>query len=422
MKHSHSLRHAGIALLSMGPSFAFPFILSSFLGKEEADSFFLATAVSLILVNILGNTIEVHTVVQVGRIIARDHSVIRRDLSVYRRRVFLFTFASVICIGALLIWLYAYLTVGSEHSDFLVLAPVLLFVPLFGGLASTYTGEVIAAGKQSAAVSIQSLRNFFPMVAVLAIPSISLLSLAITMILGESLRLLLSVIFARSIALRTDAGNKRNLNTNGLITQSISTSTSQAGPVTDRSFLATAPTGSLTAYELADKLFFAAVQFLSLSLLLSRLRHWAGLRSLTIVQARALIYKDLILLTAISAGLGIVGILGLRFIGSFGVLPDAWNTGLVWAQILLLALPFAMVNMAGARLLVVADEQRTLMVIACSSTVFTIILDALLFVVLGAIGIPIATTIVRVALAAAYLVILTRVIGRVAGTDRIGGL
>ena len=68
-----------------------------------------------------------------------------------------------------------------------------------------------------------------------------------------------------------------DLPTRGLPWQSASALTAQGGPVTDRMFLTAAPAGSLSAYEMADKLFFAATQFLNLGFLVRRLSGWSRL-------------------------------------------------------------------------------------------------------------------------------------------------
>lgn len=400
----------------MLPGFALPFVLSAVVGQNVSDPFFLAVSVALVLSNVLGNTIELNSVVQFGRALSRSGSISRSELRAYRRKIRIFAAIATVTVGPALICIYFFSMVPEKRLDFVTVAVISLVVPLLGGEASSRSGHLMACNKQEIAILLQSMRSVLPLLLVLSWPTVALAFVAASMVLGEFLRLLVLSVLTRRLML-APRGARAPLATRGLVIQSLSTSAAQFGPVADRMFLSSAPSGSVTAYELADKLFFAGVQFLNLSFLVSHVRGWAQLRAVEPVEGRRRVKRDFGLLILFSGSASGVAILLLQFAPLGITVPTEWKVGLLWAQILLLSLPMALVSMACSRLLVVADRQHLLLWFASSTTLVTVGLDFVAYQLLGPLGIPIAAVCVRTLMAIAQVFVTWKYLVPVMGTD-----
>lgn len=406
----------GVAILAMLPGFALPFVLTAVLGQHGSDPFFLAISVSLVLCNVLGNTIEMHSLVQVGRIRAQGGSLDRKQMRRYRRKIRVFTGVATLIGGPALIGIYYATIVPEQRLQFLMVSILALAIPLIGGEASSRSGQLIACGNQATAILLQAMRSLAPLCLLLIWPSASLLSLAASMVLGETVRLLLLSAVARRLEASSGTG-ELVLETRGLITQSVSTSAMQSAPVADRIFLSGAPAGSVSSYELADKVFFAGVQFLNLSYLVSLVRNWSELRSVPALVGFRTLRRDLMGLTAVTVGASLIAVLCLQLAPQFVDIPSQWSQGLAWAQLVLISLPMVMLSMACSRLLVVADRQGVLLWFATCVTLATVAIDWLFFSLMGPIGIPLASVCVRAITATVYLAVTFRCLRSVVGAD-----
>ncbi|TQJ59916.1 hypothetical protein FBY30_2173 [Arthrobacter sp. SLBN-83] len=411
-----TLRGSAVAIVSMLPGFAFPFITSAVIGQAKSDPFFLAVSVALVLSNVFGNTVEMHSVVQIGRITSTGGTIYRTQIKRYRQKVRKFTLLSIGLCGPVLVGLYAARATQETAYQFAGIAAIALLVPIIGGEASTRSGQLIAQGRHEIAIMLQAMRSLFPLVFVLLVPGAPLWSLASVMVAGECTRLILVAVAVPRPDVR-GGGSPLMLDSRGLSQQSLSTATMQAAPIADRLFLSGAPVGSITSYELADKVFFAGVQFLNLSHLIGRMKAWVGLREVSVLQATAALRRDLIVLVAASAGAGVLAIAGLFLVSTLSIVPLAWREGLGWAQILLLSLPGTLVSMACSRLLIVADRQKVLLVFSSVVTVTTILSDMLFFTLFGAIGIPVAAAIIRSVTAAIYVGVMWRYLKPTLGSE-----
>lgn len=400
----------------MLPGFLLPFVLTVILGPRVSDPFFLAVSVSLILTNVLANTIELNSVVQIGSVRARTGNISRRAVRRYRRRVRKFAVASTLLGGGILISVYSISILPENRLSFVVVAAIALAIPLVGAEASTRSGQLIACGRQEIPILMQAARSLLPLLVVIIVPSASAYILALSMVAGEVIRLAVLHLLAARVEAPA-VGATTTLETRGLIVQSISTSAVQLAPVADRMFLSGAPTGSLSAYELADKIFFAGAQFLNLSYLVRRVHRWSGLRSVPRPQGDQLLRRDLTVLIGFSVASSVLAAAGLGLLQALVPLPKEWEQGLYWSQWILISLPFALFSMACSRLLVVAGRQNLLLWFAGSITVSTFLADWVLFSLFGATGIPIAGVIVRVLTAVGYAVVTLRSIKAVIGAD-----
>lgn len=411
-----------VAMTAMLPGFVLPFVLTAVLGQKVSDPFFLATSVALVLTNILGNTIEVNSVVQFGRIRVRNGSLSGKELRRYQWVIRKFTVLSTILGGSALIGVYCLAIRPEQRSDFLVVALLTLALPILGGEASSRSGQLISHGKQEVPILLQSLKAALPLLLVLVWGGAPLIAIALSFVLGEAIRLVVLLRVAKglhSLGAPTDdkPSTERKLETRGLITQSLSTSTVQLAPVADRMFLSNAPTGSLSAYELADKIFFAGVQFLNLSYLVRRVSKWSGLRSTPSEVGFRLLRRDFFFLFLLSGSASVVAVGLLQVLPFLLPVPEEWHLGLFWSQILLISLPVTVISMACSRLLVVADRQSLLLWFALTITLLTVLLDWILYAVLGPIGIPIASVTIRVLTAVTYVIVTWRCLGPIVGAD-----
>lgn len=405
-----------IAILAMLPGFLLPFVLTVILGPQVSDPFFLAISVSLILTNILGNTVELNSIVQIGRVSARTGTISRRAVRQYRRQVRKFLTVTSLLGGATLITVYSVSILPQNLSSFVTVAVIALAIPLVGGEASTRSGQLIACGRQHIPILMQSARSLAPLLVVIVWPTASAYILVGSMVTGEIIRLVVLHFLAVRVE-KTDFSDAVTLETRGLQVQSISTSAVQLAPVADRMFLSSAPTGSLSAYELADKVFFAAAQFLNLGYLVGRVQRWSGLRSAPRSEGVRNLRRDLMVLMGVSAASSVLAVAILFLLQALVQLPEEWQQGLQWSQWILLSLPFALVSMACSRLLVVAGRQNLLLWFAASIAATTILADWILFSFLGAIGILAAGVIVRLLASVVYVLVTLRCIKPVMGMD-----
>jgi peptidoglycan biosynthesis protein MviN/MurJ (putative lipid II flippase) len=74
-------------------------------------------------------------------------------------------------------------------------------------------------------------------------------------------------------------------------------------------------------------------------------------------------------------------------------------------------------NVVGTRLLVVARRQRWMLGIATATAVLNAVLDTLLFVLLGPIGIVVSTLLLRWTMAGVYLVLLRTAVPQTIGYE-----
>lgn len=405
-----------LAIVAMLPGFALPFVLSAAVGQKASDPFFLAVSVALVLSNVVGNTIELNSVVQFGRALSLSGSISRSELRSFRRKIRIFALLAVLAVGPVLIGVYFVTLPSHSRVEFLTVAAITLAVPLIGGEASSRSGHLIACRKQELAIFMQSMRSVVPLLLVLVWPAAPLAFVAASMVLGELIRLLVLSLLSRNLNV-APRGALAPLATKGLVTQSLSTSTVQLSPVADRMFLSNAPIGSLTAYELADKVFFAGVQFLNLGFLVNRVRMWSHLRSMNTFEGKRHLRRDFKILLGFSAAASALAIALLQGAPLLFDVPSEWRLGLFWAQLALVSLPMSVVGMACSRLLVIADRQDLLIWVAVGITVGTVIFDFIGFIFLGAIGIPIAAICVRTLGAAIQVILAWKALVPILGAD-----
>jgi Na+-driven multidrug efflux pump len=92
----------------------------------------------------------------------------------------------------------------------------------------------------------------------------------------------------------------------------------------------------------------------------------------------------------------------------------------VWAAILAPSLPMLVIGMCGGRLLIIARRQYLLIRLSATSVAANALLDWVFFGILGPVGIPVATVLVRTLSAVLYLIVVRRAIRGFIGSELVG--
>lgn len=407
------------ALVALVPGFVLPFVVSLQLGAERADRALLASSIGMSIGAVIGNAIEVNSIVEFGRLLGQGKGASRAAQRAYQLKILRFAAVVVPPAGVALALVYGWN--AADRDDFYGLAAVFLLVPATTAISSVKAGQVIAAGGASVSILVQSLRTVVPLALVLIWPGVPLVLFAAGFCLGELARLLVLTVAARRLTAHLSVVDEP-LGHRGLFWQSASLATTQSGPVTDRAFLNTAPAGAISSYEMADKLFYAGLQFVNAALLTRRVARWAQVGSLPAGQGARAIRRDLWVLGVGAAVVAALGALVCVVTLVVFPIPSAWRPGLLWAVILLVSLPMAVLNAAAARLFVIGGRQSLLIRFSLGFTAANAAFDAAFFLWLGAIGIPIATVMARFLATLLYLgVALRSVLPNLSRTAPVAG-
>lgn len=394
-----------VAIAGLAPGFLLPFVLAVVLSASDSDALLLAVSVAMTLTTVLGSAIELHTIGEVGRLAVRD-GVGAGAYRTYERKVRTFAFCTAAVLTPLLFLLYSSRYTGPSPIAVLVLP--LSVSPLLGAVSSTLSGRLIVAGSPNQAVATQGLRSLPPLVALslASVLPLPLPVLACAWPAGEALRLVVLRLLLRPQ--HEQAGHSSPTMT-GLGLQSLSSATSQANPLLDRTFLAGAPSGSVTAYELADKIFFAGSQLVAQGLLVRRVAHWSMFgadpdpgHDSTAVK------RDIALVTRASCALAVLVAVGCWMCRQSGLLPGSYDTGLLWGGLAVASLPLATYSYAVGRVLVLAQKQSLLLLLAVLSVVSNAALNLCFYVWMGGIGVVVATVATRCVSALASAICLRR--------------
>ncbi|WGW12167.1 hypothetical protein LWF01_19140 [Saxibacter everestensis] len=404
---SADLRTAAAAVVAMLPGFLFPFILTLAKPASVSDSIMLALSIVTTLTSAVGTAIELNTVSEFGRQLSDGRMPSTSAMVSYRRRVYVFGLLTTGIVGPLLALLYA---VGSDRStDFLIVCGLMLGVSVITVFSSVQSGILIAHGEAGYAVALQFLRPTLPSILIIAWPAMPLLLLPLAFVLGEAVRYGLLSWKRNRILSGYLANRDEKLESRGMLWQSFSAGMSQGAPIIDRVFLNAGPTGSISMYELADKLYFAAAQFLNYGFLVRRVGRWSRIPTMTQQDARKLLRKDLTVVLGAAAVIAVVGITAASVLQLLP-LPSIWSQSLSWAMVLFASAPLTMWIMSASRLIVIARRQRLLPWLSALTLATNLVLDIIFFSLWGVFGIVLATLGLRVCSAIVYAIVLWRIL------------
>jgi len=389
----------------MIPGFVLPFAISLASSPDEADTVLLGLAISVTLINVVVNSVELNAIGEYGRHLssrrierasARDLAGARRDALVYSIRI-----GVPLGIGLSIIYVLG----RPDPGLFLVCAGAAVLVAIAGGVSASCSAYLIATGKSATAIATQSFRSVFALVSLLGVSTLGVWIIAVAMPIGELVRfLILRRMVRKSLDLPgpTEPSDFR-LNLRGMGWQSASTAASQISPVVDRAFLGNSDSGSIAAYEMADKVLFAVIQFLNLSFLVRMVGNWSKLWAFDFQHAQGLVRSDirrLVVRSMLAAAAAASVIVAALY---SGMVPDSWQEGLLWGLVLLASVPFALITSSYARILIIIEKQNLLLRFSIMTILVNVIADFVFYTLLGAIGIIIASGLMRVFSAVAYL-------------------
>lgn len=390
------------ALTGMLPGFVLPFVVSIVFTSTEADAYLISFAISLTLWNVVVNNLELNTVAEVGGRIAAcgTDGVSKAMLTKYRGRALLYAAAVSVPAGGLLTAVYG-AGLGFT-SEYLVASLLAVMTCLVGAVSSVYSGLLIANSRSVIAVASQGARGFFAVIAAVSFQGGAIWIVTVFMLFGEFVRLILLSRCSRR-HLSSD-GPDMSLKLGSVGWQSASTSVAQGSPVIDRSFLSTSEPGSIAAYEIADKVFFAVVQFVNLGVLVRLVGEWSTIASVAPGKRRGVVVAGLARLSMVAAVASLLLCVVITSAILLGLVPDEWLGGVRWSLLLLASAPLALLNSGYGRILILIGRQRMLIYFATLSVLSNLILDVFLFHFLGSLGIVVASVFVRLFNVSAYVI------------------
>jgi peptidoglycan biosynthesis protein MviN/MurJ (putative lipid II flippase) len=406
---------AAAAIVGSLPGFTFPFVAALVLTPGDSDVLLLATSVAITVSVIVSSAVELTTIAEYGRVLGRERNPGPAALRDYRRRVLLFAAAlTVLVVPALAI---AYAIGSPARGEFVVLVCAVAPAPILAATASMLSGECIARGGPTVPIAVQAMRTLLPAVLLAVWWDAPLVAVAAMLPAGEAARAVVLTVAARRLRARQESAEDGALTPFGLVAQALSSGVTQLGPAVDRLFLSASGAGSVSSYEIADRLMYAAAQFVNMAFLVRRVGAWARLPTMAPGEAAALLRRDgkvLGLVTAVLTACGaLVCLAGL----ASGLLPPSWGQGFLWGAIVMLSLPAHVFNVVGTRLLVVARRQRWMLGIAVATAVLNAVLDTVLFLLIGPIGIVVATLLLRWTMAGVYVVLLRTAVPQTIGHE-----
>ena len=389
--------------VSLSASFLVPFVAASTLDVDISDVFILSLGISLTLWNVVALNLELYTISASGRLIEQEGRGRFRNGKNYGLSCL--GFGVVLGILATGVLILVYVKNVSEPSLFIVCAAICSGVPIVGSYNASVSGQLIALGDQRVAVSSQGLRGFVALPSLFWVEGSQVVWTCALLVCGEILRSF--ILWWRLRSLAPDLFlSSAEFRLGAVSQQSLATSTAQVSPLVDRFFLSAGGAGSISAYELADKVFFALVQVLNLSALMRIVARWARISDSSDGFARRS-RKDLLRLAGLAASAAVVVGFVVVSIVYFVPLPNVVRQGLLWSLILLISAPLAMVNSGYGRLAIVTGRQRALVWFAGLQVVMNVGLDVVLVWQFGVVGVIVASVVVRLVSVIAFSLYFT---------------
>ncbi|MDQ2706834.1 MAG: hypothetical protein M3Z25_04030 [Actinomycetota bacterium] len=409
------LASAVAAIVGSLPGFTLPFVAALVLPPGESDLLLLALSVGITPAIIVSSAVELTTVAEYGRLLGRERRPTPAALHWFHWRTVRFAgLLTAVVVPALAL---AYAARSPERSVFLTLMGAVVATPVISAMAARLSGECIARGAPVAPIAVQAMRSLLPAVLLLTWPDAPVVLVAAMLPVGEAARAAVLGVTCRRLR-RQDAGEHTDrLATHGLLAQALSSGVTQLGPAVDRTYLSSSGAGSISSYEMSDRLMYAASQFFTMTFIYRRVAVWARLPTMETGQARHLLRGDARTLGGLALALTVAGASACLAALASSLLPSDWRTGFWWGALVMLSLPAHLFNVVGTRLLVIGRRPRLMLWIAVATAVLNAALDALFYVLLGPVGIVVSTVVLRWTMAAVYLRLLRTVVPATIGQE-----
>ncbi len=395
-------------IIGLAPGLVFPFVAAVSLTVRQSDLLFFVLSLSVVMMNVVVASIEANTIATIGNLLGSCMFPSAGKLWGYTWRSLSKALPAVmITVPALFI---VFSLRDPRWASSLVLVLIIGFVPVFGSVSAIFSGALIAAHRPLVPIASQGFRTLLPLVSLLVFPRMELVALALLYCSGELARtILLYFVFAKARSGLRDLGESHQvLSPHGLVTQMTATVVSQGNPIVDRWVLAGGAAGSMTSYELADKIYFALYQLVYSSLVVRRVGEWSVVRSRSPHELHRVFFRGL-------ARIVVVTSIGVVLVGAFlaaalmsNLVPESWVEGAIWALIILPSVPLSIIMIASTRLLVVLNAQRALLKVSILGFGVNTFADVILFISMGPVGVPIASIVTRLALSSAFLLAIAK--------------
>ncbi|MGI8817276.1 MAG: hypothetical protein ACR2G2_18880 [Pseudonocardia sp.] len=409
------LASAVAAIVGSLPGFTLPFVAALVLPPGESDLLLLALSVGITPAIIVSSAVELTTVAEYGRLLGRERRPTPAALHWFHWRTV--RFASLLTAVVVPALALAYAARSPERSVFLTLVGAVVATPVISAIAARLSGECIARGAPVAPIAVQAMRSLLPAVLLLTWPGAPVVLVAAMLPVGEAARAAALGATCRRLRRRDAGAHVDRLATHGLLAQALSSGVTQLGPAVDRTYLSSAGTGSISSYEMSDRLMYAASQFFTMTFIYRRVAVWARLPTMETGPARHLLRGDARTLGGLALALAVAGASACLVALASGLLPSDWRTGFWWGALVMLSLPAHLFNVVGTRLLVIGRRPRPMLWIAVATAVLNAALDALFYLLLGPVGIVVSTVVLRWTMAAVYLRLLRTVVPATIGQE-----
>jgi hypothetical protein len=380
------------------PGFLLPVALVWKLDPNQSDVFLLALSISTLIGTITGYSYEASMLVSIGRGMVVGARITQPELIAFRRRATLLGIVVTVPLFPALCFFYG-IVGGGGHINFFALflgCCPLAIVAVFMCASSVWAGYLTARRRLPAVFFSSIFRGSPNLIGVVFIHGIFWLSLVYGF--GEFCRYL----YLASVSRRDLRRNIREQATTGgseegevnllvpptlrsLIHQMTSMALSQAGPIVMRVFLIMGPAGTVSAGEVANRIYSGGYQLSNSGIVMPMV---ATFPSAVLARGKRVAKKEIkrgikrILLANLALSiLTAIGVLTLLLVAKHA--NYRFEEGLRWSLILLAALPFLGLNVWAARGLVLAYRTAILPWLALGSLCVTGAVAATLFWVIG---------------------------------------
>jgi hypothetical protein len=412
------LSSAVAAVVGSLPGFTLPFVAALVLDPGGSDILLLAMSVAVTQAVIVSSAVDLTAIAEYGRLLGRSAEPSRAAVRAFRLRVLRFAFLLTLVVTPVLA--FAYASRSADRGEFLALVAVVAVAPVLSAMASMLSGECVARGAPVVPIAFQAMRSLVPAMLLLAWPGAPLWLVAAALPAGEAVRGVILLVSCRRLR-RAQVAQAREhvdvLPAHGLLAQAASSGVTQLGPAVDRVFLASSGAGFISAYEMADRLMYAAAQFFSLTFVYRRVATWARLPAMEADRAGRMLRRDARTLGVAAVVLTVAGVVGCGVALYSGLLPVDWTQGFWWGALVMLSVPAHGFNVVGTRLLVVSRKQHFMLWIAVATAVLNAVLDTAFYYWIGPIGIVVATVVLRWVMAGVYFALLRVIVPRTIGQD-----
>jgi O-antigen/teichoic acid export membrane protein len=408
------LSSAIAAIIGSLPGFTLPFAAAFVLSPHESDVLLLAVSIAVAVTVVVSSAVELTTIAEYGRLLGKNRNPAADAFRSFRRRVLMFSgLVTIVVVPTLAL---AYSMGIDDRRDLVALVCAVAATPVVAAMSSLLSGECVARGNSIVPIAVQAMRSLLPVVLLLAWTDAPLVVVAVMLPVGEAVRTaMLGMTVRRLRTQQADTAATGELTPHGLVAHALSSGTAQLGPTVDRLFLSSAGAGYISSYEMADRLMYAAAQFLSMTFIFRRVAAWSRLPTMGSEESKALLRRDALTLGAATTAVTTMGLGTCILALVSGLLPADWSLGFGWGAIVMLSVPAYVFAVVSTRLLVVARKQHYMLAITIVAAALNAVLDAAFFAIFGPVGIIVVTVVLRWALAILYLAVLRRVVPRTIG-------